>query len=97
MNDDGTAIMAELQVSKGDIIGVAMQQSDLPMLQFNLNGELQPSKSINRFRGTVYPSVFFPPENEEKLELRFTFLQSEFQHNPPSSRFVPVMLARGLV
>ncbi len=78
-----------------------MQQSDLPMLQFMLNGEQLYSTYVNRFRGVVYPSLFLPNENTENtddnLALRIVFKESEFQKAPPSSRFIPVMVARGLV
>jgi hypothetical protein len=31
--DTGTALMSKIAVSNGDVIGVAVQQSDLPMIQ----------------------------------------------------------------
>jgi hypothetical protein len=93
--DDGTALMSKIAVSNGDVIGVAVQQSDLPMIQLHLNGNLIPDSSINRFRGTVYPSVHLP--EVQGLSLQFVFRDVDLKKSPPSSRFCPVMVARGLV
>jgi hypothetical protein len=94
----GTSYMSTIPVSHGDVIGILMQQSDLPMLQFMLNGEQLYSTYVNRFRGVVYPSLFLPNENtDDNITLRIVFKESEFQKAPPSSRFIPVMVARGLV
>jgi hypothetical protein len=96
--------MCTIPVSDGDVVGVIMQQSDLPMLQFMLNGEQLYTAYINRFRGNVYPSMFLPNEydddtnnDEPKFLLRIVFKESEFKNAPPSSRFIPVLVARGLV
>jgi hypothetical protein len=95
---NGTNFMCTIPVSHGDIVGVVMQQSDLPMLQFYLNGELLNGSSINRFRGAVYPSLFLPYDNEDHtFSLRIVFKESDFRKGPPSSRFMPVVVARGLV
>lgn len=88
--------MSKIKVSRGDTVGVAVQQSDLPMIQFTLNGEELHEKSINRFRGAVYPAVFLPSENEG-LSMQFVFRETDFRESPPNSRFVPIMVARGLV
>jgi len=87
--------MSKIKVAGGDTVGVAVQQSDLPMIQFMLNGEQLYENSINRFRGIVYPAVCLP-ENEG-LSLQFAFRENDFKKSPPSSRFSPIMLARGLV
>lgn len=95
---NGTDFMCAIPVSHGDIVGVVMQQSDLPMLQFYLNGELLSGSSINRFRGVVYPSMFLPYDNDDQaFSLRIVFKESDFRKGPPSSRFMPVVVARGLV
>jgi hypothetical protein len=95
---NGTDYMCTIPVSHGDIIGVIMQQSDLPMLQFYLNGELLNGSCINRFRGIVYPSLFLPYDNDDHtFSLRIIFKESDFREGPPSSRFIPVVVARGLV
>ncbi|KAL3810502.1 hypothetical protein ACHAXA_005644 [Cyclostephanos tholiformis] len=60
--DDGTALMRPISdLRHGDVIGVAVQQSDLPMIQILHNGEPLSRCTISRFRGTVYPAVYIPP------------------------------------
>jgi hypothetical protein len=60
--DDGTALMRPISnLRHGDVIGVAVQQSDLPMIQILHNGEPLPYCTISRFRGTVYPAIYIPP------------------------------------
>ena len=60
--DDGTALMRPVsRLRHGDVIGVAVQQSDLPMIQILHNGEPLPDCTITRFRGTVYPAIYIPP------------------------------------
>jgi hypothetical protein len=89
----GTELMKRLAVTANDVIGIAMQQSDLPMLQFTLNGAPLTDGSINRFRGNPYPAIYLPDDNSGSV--RFVF--RDCQHSPPNSRFVPIMEARGLV
>jgi hypothetical protein len=60
--DDGTYLMRPISnLYHGDVIGVAVQQSDLPMIQILLNGEPLSECTINRFRGLVYPAIYIPP------------------------------------
>lgn len=74
MEDDGTALMRAIpNLKHGDTVGVAVQQSDLPMIQFLVNGEPLHHLAINRFRGTVYPSIWLPSstvdyDNDEEEE-----------------------------
>mmetsp|Transcript_28842 Transcript_28842/g.40778 ORF Transcript_28842/g.40778 Transcript_28842/m.40778 type:complete len:204 (-) Transcript_28842:1219-1830(-) len=91
----GTAHMVKIPIKDDDVIGVAVQQSDLPMIQFLINGTLQPNLSVMRFKGQVYPSILVP----EGIDLRATLVmdETEFKYTPPSSRFVPIMVARGLI
>jgi hypothetical protein len=91
--------MATIPVAHGDVVGIIMQQSDLPMLQFMLNGEQLYTTYVNRFRGVVYPAMFLPNDDntDDNFALRIVFQESEFKQSPPSSRFIPVMVARGLV
>eukprot|EP00586_Coscinodiscus_wailesii_P023505 CAMPEP_0172520356 /NCGR_PEP_ID=MMETSP1066-20121228/291957_1 /TAXON_ID=671091 /ORGANISM="Coscinodiscus wailesii, Strain CCMP2513" /LENGTH=186 /DNA_ID=CAMNT_0013303099 /DNA_START=438 /DNA_END=995 /DNA_ORIENTATION=- len=59
MDDDGTSLMKSIpNLKSGDVIGVALQHSDLPMVQFLHNGEPLHHLAINRFRGAVFPSVW---------------------------------------
>ncbi|KAL7558205.1 hypothetical protein ACA910_016088 [Epithemia clementina (nom. ined.)] len=92
---EGTELMRPIPVSNGNVVGIAVQQSDLPMVQFLLNGEPLHSLSVNRFRGGVYPSVYLP-ENEG-LRLKLVFEESEFQQLSPHARFGPVIVARGII
>lgn len=87
--------MGKIKVANGDIVGIAVQQSDLPMIQFLLNGDPQNELAVNRFRGNVYPAIFLP-ENEG-LSVRVVFNESEFKEMTPHVRFGPVIAARGLV
>mmetsp|Transcript_26126 Transcript_26126/g.72025 ORF Transcript_26126/g.72025 Transcript_26126/m.72025 type:complete len:210 (-) Transcript_26126:688-1317(-) len=91
----GTDLMRPVPVSNGDVVGIAVQQSDLPMVQFLLNGEPLHSLSVNRFRGNVYPAVYLP-ENEG-LTAKVVFAEREFAQLSPHARFGPVIVARGLL
>jgi hypothetical protein len=85
----------------GDTVAVAVQQSDLPMIQFLHNGEWMPNLAIHRFRGSVYPSIFISDQvaSEPNFNATFHFLENEFQHRPPNSsnKLVPLIAARSLV
>ena len=94
-DSNGTDLMRKIKVSDGDTIGIAVQQSDLPMIQFLLNGEPLNEQAVNRFRGTVYPSVFLP-ENDG-LSVRLVFNENDFRELTPHARFGPLIIARGLV
>ena len=63
-------------VQNGDTIGVAVQQSDLPMIQFLLNGEPLHELAISRFRGGVYPSVFV----REGYNVQFVWDEDDFDY-----------------
>ena len=42
------AWMRSIECQDGDVIGVAIQQSELPMVQFTLNGDIIHDKAVNR-------------------------------------------------
>lgn len=88
--------MSKIKVSNGDVIGVACQQSDLPMVQFLLNNEPLFGDSINRFKGQVHPAIYIPPQSDN-LSAKIVFDEKDFSKAPPSSKFSAVMVARGLV
>eukprot|EP00968_Pinguiococcus_pyrenoidosus_P002601 scaffold145_cov261-Pinguiococcus_pyrenoidosus.AAC.29 len=44
-------------LNESDVLGVHVQQSDLPMVQFYCNGQEIPNTAVNRFRGLMYPVV----------------------------------------
>lgn len=91
--EDGTALMKAIPVLSGDTVGVAVQQSDLPMVQFLLNGEPVHDIAINRFRGTVYPSIFL----REGLTVTAVFDEDHWQEMSPHARFGPLIAARGII
>lgn len=98
---NGTQWMRRIDVENGDVIGVAVQQSDLPMVQFTLNGESLHISAINRFRGMVYPAIFLPEimTEEETSSITATLVVDErdFKHKSPGPRFGPVIVARSIV
>jgi hypothetical protein len=91
----GTDLMRKIPVKDGAVVGVAVQQSDLPMVQFILDGEPLHTLAINRFRGTVYPAVYLP-ENED-LTAKLVFAESDFAQMSPHARFGPLIIARGII
>lgn len=100
----GTDMMRKIAVSNEDVLGVAVQQSDLPMVQFLLNGKPMHELAINRFRGTVYPSIYLPPpppesatENKSGLKVTLVLSEKDFKQLSPHARFGPVIVARGLI
>lgn len=92
--DDGTKLMRAIpNLQDGDTIGVACQQSDLPMVQFLLNGEPLHEIAISRFRGMVFPSVFV----KEGYTVKFVWDEDEFKELSPHVRFGPLIPERGLI
>jgi hypothetical protein len=92
--DDGTKLMREIpDVKSGDTIGVAVQQSDLPMVQFLLNGEPIHDLAISRFRGMVFPSIFM----RDGYSATFVWNEDEFKEMSPHVRFGPLIPERGLI
>lgn len=92
--DDGTQLMKPIpNLKDGDVVGVAVQQSDLPMLQFLLNGEPLHDLAINRFRGKVYPSVLL----REGYRVKFVWSEDEHKELSPHVRFGPLIPERGLI
>ena len=104
--DDGTFLMRPIpNLRHGDVIGVAVQQSDLPMIQMLLNGEPLMECTINRFRGTVYPAVYIPPGaggegdrlEDEGISLLAEFDEDSFKEMSPHARFGPLLVSRGII
>lgn len=97
---NGTQWMRCVEVRDGDVVGIAMQQSDLPMLQLMLNGEILHLSSINRFKGIVYPSILLPAQSDDdstKLSVDFVPSEEEFKFSAPGAKYVPIMVARSIV
>jgi hypothetical protein len=92
--EDGTALMKVIpDIKGGDVVGVAEQQADLPMIQFLLNGEPLHDLAINRFRGTVYPSIHLP----DGVTAKVVFNEDDFTEMSPHARFGPLMVSRGII
>lgn len=92
--EDGTALMKVIpDIKGGDVVGVAVQQADLPMIQFLLNGEPLHDLAINRFRGTVYPSIHLP----DGVTAKVIFNEDDFTEMSPHARFGPLMVSRGII
>jgi hypothetical protein len=87
--------MQKVPVKADDTVGVAIQQSDLPMIQFLVNGEPLHDLAINRFRGTVFPSIYLPPGEDVRATLVLD--ENDFQEMSPHARFGPVIVARGII
>eukprot|EP00934_Nitzschia_sp_Nitz4_P006669 Nitzschia sp. Nitz4//scaffold113_size70149//38471//39205//NITZ4_005952-RA/size70149-augustus-gene-0.85-mRNA-1//1//CDS//3329533347//6659//frame0 len=95
---NGTQWMRAIDVENGDVVGVAVQQSDLPMVQFTLNGEPLHISAINRFRGTVHPSIHIPASAQAKgFAAALVVDESAFKHESPGGRFGHLLVARSIV
>jgi hypothetical protein len=92
---NGTALMKKVSLEDGDTVGVAVQQSDLPMIQFLVNGEPLHELAINRFRGTVYPSIYLAAG--EGVKAAIVLEENDFRQEPPHVRFGPVIVAVSIV
>jgi hypothetical protein len=88
--------MRVVKVQNDDTVGVAVQQSDLPMVQFLLNGETLYDLAINRFRGMVYPSIYLP-ESEEEIKVELVMNENQFRQMSPHPRFGPLIVVRSLI
>ena len=95
-SNNSTALMRTMAISSDDTVGVAVQQSDLPMIQFLLNGEPQHELAINRFRGSVYPSICLM-ENDSSVKATLVLDESQFKELSPHARFGPLIVARGII
>ena len=93
----GTKFMCSVSNLKdGDVIGVAVQQSEIPMIQLYLNGEVQDGGQVIRFRGTVYPSVYLPPRGSE-ISATFLYREDQFVRGPPRPGLEPLIAERSLM
>ncbi len=90
--------MRRIDFENGDVVGVAVQQSDLPMVQFSLNGEPLHISAINRFQGTVYPSIYLADATAEHgVEAKLVVTEHDFKHKNLGNRFGPIIVARSIV
>jgi hypothetical protein len=94
---NGTTWMRRVELQNDDVVGVGMQQSDLPMIQFFLNGEPLFESAVNRFRGTVYPAICFPESSADQLKLHFVMDEDDFKQKEQGDKFGPIIAARSIV
>mmetsp|Transcript_32763 Transcript_32763/g.46555 ORF Transcript_32763/g.46555 Transcript_32763/m.46555 type:complete len:137 (-) Transcript_32763:192-602(-) len=92
---NGTALMKKVPINDEDTVGVAVQQSDLPMIQFLVNGEPLHKLAINRFRGQVFPAIYLP--SGENVKATLVLNEENFKELAPSARFGPIIAAIGLI
>eukprot|EP00579_Thalassiosira_antarctica_P006083 CAMPEP_0201888534 /NCGR_PEP_ID=MMETSP0902-20130614/27864_1 /ASSEMBLY_ACC=CAM_ASM_000551 /TAXON_ID=420261 /ORGANISM="Thalassiosira antarctica, Strain CCMP982" /LENGTH=195 /DNA_ID=CAMNT_0048418815 /DNA_START=78 /DNA_END=665 /DNA_ORIENTATION=+ len=93
----GTKFMGSVSLNDGDVVGVVVQQSELPMIQFYVNGEIMDQDDggqVARFRGTVFPSVYLPPGSASAT---FLYSEDQFIHGPPSPDIDPLIAERSLM
>lgn len=75
----GTKFMVEFpNLSDGDVIGIVVKQSEIPMIQLYLNGVVQEDLVVTRFRGTVYPSIFLPECTAGSMNAKFLYREDQF-------------------
>ena len=94
----GTKFMCTASDLKdGDVIGIVVQQSELPMIQLWVNGQLEDGLQVTRFRGTVYPSIYLPQQGSNNVSASFLYREEQFVHGPPAPQFHPLIAGRSLV
>lgn len=93
----GTKFMGSVSLNDGDVVGVVVQQSEIPMIQFYLNGEIvdQEGGKVARFRGTVYPSIYLPPGSA--IFATFLYREDQFVHGSPIPGCGPLLAERSLM
>ncbi len=92
----GTKFMCPISnLRNGDVVGVMVQQSEIPMVQLYLNGEVQSEGQVSKFRGTVFPSVFLPPGCE--MSAKFLYREEQFIHGPSRPGFGPLLAERSIM
>lgn len=77
---------------KGDVIGIAFTQADLPNLRFFYNNQLVEGASVSRIRGMVSP-IF---SVEDGVEIIVAFDPDCFVHKPPRPH-CEIRTCRGLI
>ncbi|KAL7538422.1 hypothetical protein ACHAWF_006085 [Thalassiosira exigua] len=92
----GTKFMCAVpNLNDGDVIGVAVRQSELPMIQLYVNGEMRVGGEVSRFRGTVFPSVYLPPGSS--ICATCFYREDQFKQGPPGPGIGPLIAERSLM
>mmetsp|Transcript_37416 Transcript_37416/g.116952 ORF Transcript_37416/g.116952 Transcript_37416/m.116952 type:complete len:193 (-) Transcript_37416:1053-1631(-) len=81
------------QLKQGDVVGIAVQLSDFPMVQFFLNGSHLNGCDVSRISGTVFPAVSV----SGGAELLVHFDDEQWSHSPPSDKFQPILMAQDMI
>lgn len=78
----GTKFMCAVpNLTDGDVVGVVVRQSEIPMIQMCLNGVVQSELVVTRFRGTVYPSIFLPECTVGSMSAKFLYREDQFAYD----------------
>lgn len=78
----GTKFMVAVpNLNDGDVVGVVVKQSEIPMIQLYLNGVIQEDLTVSRFRGTVYPSIFLPECTVGSMSAKFLYREDHFAYD----------------
>jgi len=80
-------------LNTNDVLGVYVQQSDLPMVQFYCNGQEIPETAVNRFRGLMYPCVSVMGGAIVKV----TFNEESWEYPPAQKKYQAMMKAQELI
>lgn len=83
------------QLKTDDVISIYWDQTDLPMLNFAINGVIQYDNNVNRIRpsNNVFPAVSV--ENNSSCQLIFE--ERNFHHKPVSSKFPMIVCATSII
>ena len=96
-NNDGSMEGVWLKstlVADGDIIGLALDMSGIPMLQGYVNGVKKDDMVVKRnIRGSVYAAASLPAGSKVK----FVFNENEWKFPPPSIKFEACVAATSLI
>jgi hypothetical protein len=87
--------LSETELKEGDVVGICWDQTDLPMLSFYINGNLNVTGSVTRIRpaNEICPAVSV----EEGSSCEIVFDGNHFLKPCPSSKFTMIVCATSLI
>mmetsp|Transcript_30039 Transcript_30039/g.32729 ORF Transcript_30039/g.32729 Transcript_30039/m.32729 type:complete len:234 (-) Transcript_30039:274-975(-) len=90
---------SKLTLKENDVIGVYWDQTDLPMLQFSLNGELLFSVSVNRIRPSndMYVAVSLDGSKTSNGVFKIVFNEDEFKYPTIANKFKMIICSTKLI
>mmetsp|Transcript_16923 Transcript_16923/g.25522 ORF Transcript_16923/g.25522 Transcript_16923/m.25522 type:complete len:201 (+) Transcript_16923:132-734(+) len=93
--DSPSWCLSGVDLKEGDVIGICWDQTDLPMLSFLVNGEMNMSSSITRIRpaNDIYPAVSIDSGSTCDL----VFDGNHFKKAPQNSKFTMIVCASSLI